>query len=88
MGEKLSFTGALRWVARLFCGANGQPSIRRVVFALTYLFGFGMCYMGFERDIAPNALTLAITLAGGATAAVGAGRFAEAMESNRENDKK
>ena len=68
------------WLKYAFSAASDGSLVRRSVFALSFVMGFALCFMSFWRDLPPNALTLALTLIGAATAAVTGGRFARAIE--------
>lgn len=68
------------WISLLLSEAPGEPSIRRVVFALAFVFGAALCFLGVWTDIPSSVERIAITIISAAAGAVGAGRFAEAME--------
>ena len=68
------------WLKDAFSRSSDGAVVRRSVFALSFLLGFALCFVSFWRDMPPNALTLALTMIGAATAAVTGGRFARAIE--------
>jgi len=68
------------WFSILFSEAPGEPSIRRVVFALSFVFGAALCFLGVWTDIPAAVERIAITIIGAAFGVMGIGRFAEAMD--------
>jgi len=68
------------WLSELLSESPGEPSIRRVVFALSFLFGAALCFVGLWTDIPSNVSTLAITIIGAAFGVMGVGRITEAFE--------
>jgi hypothetical protein len=70
----------LNWLSLLFSEGEGEPSIRRVVFFLSFIFGVVLCLIGFWCDISPPVERVAITIIGAAFGVMGVGRIAEAVE--------
>jgi len=52
------------WFSELLSESPGEPSIRRVVFFLSFLFGAALCFVGVFTDIPTSVLTLATTIVG------------------------
>ena len=68
------------WLGMAFCEAPGEPSIRRIVFGLVFVFAMGLCVAGLWLEVAETVKTIAITLITTAAGVVGIGRFAEALD--------
>lgn len=65
-----------QWLYGLFQEAPGEPSVRRVVFFLAFLFGAGLCLLGFRFDVGEPVERLAMAIVTCAFGVMGAGRFA------------
>ena len=69
-----------KWLDMLFSEAPGEPSIRRVMFAVVFLFAMALCIAGLFLAIPEAVKTIAITLITSAAGVVGVGRLAEALD--------
>jgi hypothetical protein len=65
------------WLKHLLSEGDSEPSVRRVVFFLTFLFSMAICAAGLWVEIPTAVETLTITMIGTSTGAVTVGRFAE-----------
>jgi uncharacterized membrane protein len=72
------------WLSLLLSEAPGEPSIRRVLCLCAFLFGCALCLLGLRYEISGSVKDIAIFMLTSAFGAVTAGRFAEAIERNRE----
>jgi hypothetical protein len=72
-----------KWLSALLCEAPGEPSVRRVVFALSFVFAVVICFIGLKIQISETVERIVITIVTAAFGVVGIGRFAEAMDRNK-----
>lgn len=68
------------WLSMLFSEAPGEPSIRRVVFAVVFAAAVLLWFIGIFKEIPVNVWDMAKTTVYAASGVMGAGRFAEALE--------
>jgi hypothetical protein len=69
-----------KWLSELFCEEPGEPSIRRVVFALSFLFAVVVCFMGLRVPVSDSVKDIVITIITAAFSVMGIGRIAEALD--------
>jgi hypothetical protein len=72
------------WLKRLLSEGDGEPSVRRVVFFLSFLFGAVFCVAYREAEISDSVKEIVITIITGSFSVMGLGRVAEALESKWE----
>jgi hypothetical protein len=65
------------WHKQMLSEGDGEPSVRRYVFFITFLFSMAICATGLWVEIPMAVETLTITMIGTSTGAVTVGRFAE-----------
>jgi len=68
------------WLSLAHSEAPGEPSIRRIIFSVTFISVIALCFCGLKWPIPDNVRTISIALITAAAGAVGAGRFAEAFD--------
>jgi hypothetical protein len=73
----------LKWLSEMLCEEQGEPSIRRVIFALSFVFAVVICFIGLKIQISETVERIVITIVTAAFGVVGIGRFAEAMDRNK-----
>jgi hypothetical protein len=72
------------WLKRLLSEGDGEPSVRRVVFFMSFLFGVFFCVAYREAEISNNVKEIVITIISGSFGVMGLGRVAEALETKWE----
>jgi len=75
---------ALSWLSEMLCEEPGEPSIRRVVFLLSFLFAVIICFIGLKFPVSETVERIVITIITAAFGVVGLGRFAEALDRNKQ----
>ena len=73
-------TPVRRWYQSALQESPGEYSIRRIVFALTFVLVAALCLAGLWWPISGELQAIVITLIGAAFGTVTVGRFAEAMD--------
>jgi hypothetical protein len=73
-----------KFIRDAHCERPGEPSIRRILASAAFLFGCGLCVLGLKYDIKNGTQELATTIIIAAFSAVGIGRFAEAMDKDKQ----
>ena len=68
------------WYQSALQESPGEYSIRRIVFALTFVLVAALCILGIWWPITDNLHAIILTLIGSAFGMVTVGRFAEAMD--------
>jgi hypothetical protein len=68
----------------MFKEADGSWSIRRVVFFGSFVFSAGICLLGLKYHIPETIEHIILALIAAASATMGAGRFAEALENRKQ----
>jgi hypothetical protein len=78
---KLVKTG---WLKRMLSEGDGEPSVRRVVFFLSFVFGVAFCIANRQIEISNGIKEIAITIITASFSVMGLGRVAEALETKWE----